>query len=304
MQGPRIISFFIISVLLISPVRASDLGARSFRAEAPDIKSTPSLVVNIPAMEVSLYDSGRLVYRLPIAVGSPIYKTPVGPRFLSTIVWNPWWFPPPSPWAKGAEPTPPGPQNPLGVVKMDMGEAIFLHGTNKEWSIGHPASHGCMRMKNADARNLAWWLQTHLTDKTDPVLLEEYGKKRWQSYTIKLDLPVPVEIQYEVFKMNGDVIEAHPDFYGRVGEREEMVTALLESKGVKMEHVYQAAFEKLLNDSQKRSVEMSLRELFPGTMTEYSPSIPDPVDEVWRVKQNLPKPALYSNLPLNFTFLF
>lgn len=294
MQGPGIIAFFLFLALPASLVKAG----------IPDLKSSPSLVINIPAREVSLYDAGTLVYHFPIAVGSPIYKTPVGPRFLSMIVWNPWWFPPPSPWARGAKPTPPGAQNPLGVVKMDMGEAIFLHGTNNESSIGRPASHGCMRMKNADARNLAWWLQTHLTEKTGPALLEEYGKKRWQSYYVKLDQAVPVEIRYEVFKMNGDVIEAHPDFYGRVSEREEMVTTLLESKGVKMDHVYEAAFEKLLVESQKRSVEMSLKELFPGTVTGYTPLIPDPVDEAWRAKQNLPEPALYSNLPPNFTFLF
>ncbi|MBI2339469.1 MAG: L,D-transpeptidase family protein [Deltaproteobacteria bacterium] len=265
---------------------------------------SPKLIINIPARQVSLYNEDQLIDRFPIAVGSPVYKTPIGPRNLTMIVWNPWWFPPPSPWAKGAKPEPPGPQNPLGVVKMDMGEAIFLHGTNNESSIGRPASHGCMRMKNADARNLAWWLQTHLTEKTNPILLDEYGKKRGQSYTVKLPSPVPVEIEYDVLKITGDTVAAHPDFYGRAGEREKAVETLLETKGLNLQQVYEAAYEKLIRTSEVRSVEVPLKELFPGTLTSCYAPIPDPVDEAWRAKKHLPEPMLYSNLPPNFTFLF
>lgn len=31
---------------------------------------------------------------------------------------------------------------------------IYIHGTNEEWRLGYPASHGCIRMSNADVISL------------------------------------------------------------------------------------------------------------------------------------------------------
>ena len=53
-------------------------------------------------------------------------------------------------WARGREYTPPGPNNPMGRVKLFFMPLYFIHGTPERESIGTPASHGCVRMKNAD----------------------------------------------------------------------------------------------------------------------------------------------------------
>lgn len=44
----------------------------------------------------------------------------------------------------------------LGPAKLDMGDGYLLHGTHlyNEHSIGDAASHGCVRMRNADVRKL------------------------------------------------------------------------------------------------------------------------------------------------------
>jgi lipoprotein-anchoring transpeptidase ErfK/SrfK len=47
------------------------------------------------------------------------------------------------------------PRNPLRVVFMSLGGAIGIHGTSEPWSIGSRASHGCIRMRAGDVRNLA-----------------------------------------------------------------------------------------------------------------------------------------------------
>jgi len=42
---------------------------------------------------------------------------------------------------------PPGPKNPLGKYWIGTsGENLGFHATNRPWSVGHPVSHGCMRM--------------------------------------------------------------------------------------------------------------------------------------------------------------
>ena len=45
---------------------------------------------------------------------------------------------------------------------------IYIHGTNHEHRIGEPASHGCIRMKNADLIELF-----DLIEPGTPVLIEE-----------------------------------------------------------------------------------------------------------------------------------
>ncbi len=42
----------------------------------------------------------------------------------------------------------------LGVFRLYLGDGYGLHGTDEPWSIGHPASHGCVRLRNEDIETL------------------------------------------------------------------------------------------------------------------------------------------------------
>lgn len=112
------------------------------------------LVVRVGASDVRHYD---------IAVGTKAHPTPNGRFGVRHIVWNPAWNPPPEKWAKGKKPTPPGhPKNPMRGVKLFFQEPdYYIHGTNDEDSIGSAASHGCIRMSEADAVELARYLMEH-----------------------------------------------------------------------------------------------------------------------------------------------
>ena len=244
------------------------------------------IVINIPAREMTLFNKGKIVYRFPVAVGSAVYKTPIGSRALGEIIWNPWWLPPNSPWAAGSSPTPPGPGNPLGAVKMDLGGAILLHGTNKEYTVGTPASHGCMRMYNADAKTLAWWIQSRVTDKDDEELLETYAAHRSTSYHVRLENPVPVEIEYEIFGLENALLRSHPDIYGREGNRKEKLLTLFSDMGYSEEQVDSAAVDNLLEKSARGNVELPLREIIPGKWNASRHKISDPVDESWKLKRS------------------
>ena len=68
-----------------------------------------------------------------------------------------WWNPPDSDWAKDAKPAAPGPQNPMGVLKLNLGAyGQYIHGIPKaeEKNLGHHASHGCLRMSNGNVVTL------------------------------------------------------------------------------------------------------------------------------------------------------
>ena len=89
------------------------------------------------------------------AVGQPAYPTPLGTFSIITKVVDPTWTPPNSPWAQGALPIPPGPDNPLGTRWMGISAAnVGIHGTNDPTSIGYSVSHGCIRMQIPDVERL------------------------------------------------------------------------------------------------------------------------------------------------------
>lgn len=221
-------------------------------------KEPVTLKINIPAARLDLYVNGKMAKRYRIAVGMPKYPTPIRDLNISYIIWNPWWLPPDSEWAKDAEKTPPGPGNPLGPVKMLMEDGIRIHGTNAPGSIGRSASHACMRMKSAEAKELAWEIQQRYSEKNDPLLLDTYKKNSRSSYWVKLGQEVPVSIEYKLVERDGDQFQIHPDRYGRGGLQEELEAALGANSGI----VIDKEFLKRLNKKRvKGTLEITLQEL-------------------------------------------
>lgn len=199
----------------------------------------PRLQINVAARQLSLYDHvSKLIKTYPIAVGSSVFRTPVGPREMDQIIWNPWWIPPQSEWAKNDKPTPPGARNPLGPVKMRLGGAILMHGTNKPKSVGNPASHGCMRMFSEDAQELAWYIQQRVTSKNDLQYRQEYAEKRNQSFFVNLDQKIPVKIIYEVVEMKEGQLFVYRDVYGKAGDKKWLIEKTFRENGLAIEKMY------------------------------------------------------------------
>lgn len=108
---------------------------------------TSIVVIRRESKQLRYYEGERLVRTFTVATGQPSYPTPLGTFEIIQMWRNPWWYPPPSPWAKGAKPVPPGPGNPLGTRWMGISSpAVGIHGTPDAASLGYSASHGCIRM--------------------------------------------------------------------------------------------------------------------------------------------------------------
>jgi hypothetical protein len=110
------------------------------------------IVIRRASNRLHLYRGMRPWRVFPVATGQSSYPTPLG-RFRIVVKWrNPWWYPPSSPWAQGLKPVPPGPGNPLGTRWLGLSApGVGIHGTPDAASIGYSASHGCIRMRIADA---------------------------------------------------------------------------------------------------------------------------------------------------------
>ena len=113
------------------------------------------IVIDQSQHSLTLYREGRRPLRFGVAVGQPAYPTPLGTFSVITKVVDPTWTPPDSPWAQGALPIPPGPDNPLGTRWIGISSPnVGIHGTNDPASIGYSVSHGCIRMQIADVERL------------------------------------------------------------------------------------------------------------------------------------------------------
>lgn len=247
------------------PAAKAEPAREEVKQEAPVIAPVPSLPdvsieVNIPATELTLYENDAIKFVKPVAIGSGVYPTPEQESLIKKIEWNPWWYPPASKWAAGASVTPPGPGNPLGLVKMPLSDGILFHGTNKVKSVGQSASHGCMRMYNEDAVEMAWYLQGLFTKKSDPSLLETYNKNRRMTYVVYLDYPVQVKLIYKpVIVRNGKLI-FYKDHYKRLGnKRKAAIMAELVRSGVAMECIDEARVEALADEWPEPKTEVDVR---------------------------------------------
>jgi lipoprotein-anchoring transpeptidase ErfK/SrfK len=134
----------------------------------------PAIVIRRASNELFLYrgsgPKGMLVERkFGVATGMASYPTPLGSFTLVDKQRDPWWYPPDSDWAAGAQPVPPGPGNPLGTRWMGLSEPLIgIHGTPDAASIGYSASHGCIRMLVTEAE----WLFERVGEGTPVFILD------------------------------------------------------------------------------------------------------------------------------------
>ena len=116
------------------------------------------IIVDRGAFRLRFYEHLKLARTYEIAVGMEGLETPAG---LHKIEWeqvNPPWYVPKKAWAGALAGTvvPPGPADPLKARFMSFDGGAGIHGIDpSEYSsIGHDASHGCVRMRIPDVIDL------------------------------------------------------------------------------------------------------------------------------------------------------
>ena len=271
-HGVRIPAFFfvLIGLLLFSFTANSNQLAKSSsssdqlitNSSTEDVYEGPRLRINVPARELYLYDANdKLVKKYKIAVGRSIFPTPIGRRWMNVIVWNPWWIPPKSGWAENDKPTPPGPRNPLGPVKMKLNSAIMIHGTSKPSSIGRAASHGCMRMHSDQAKELARYIQKSMTELIDAELFEKYEDQSRRSFHVNLEQHVPVDIVYEVVEIKGNKLYVYQDIYYRVKDKAKLIVEKLIEKGYDPEDIDMDYVKSWVKKTNNADVSLNISKL-------------------------------------------
>src|SRR5687767_3010028 len=190
------------------------------------------LVLTIPASRIDVFEHGERTRSLDVSVGRRGFETPAGKYRISSVIWNPWWHPPKSEWARGEKPTPPGPGNPMGRVKINFANLYYIHGTPYEDDLGIPASHGCIRIGDKDLQELARLIHKYRTPKVDPDLLATLTENRTMTRNFAVK-PIPFEVQYRLVEVVNNKLVIHPDVYRSAGSdlREEVI-ATLKQEGI------------------------------------------------------------------------
>lgn len=118
--------------------------------------------VDKPAKAVRAFGrNDELVAFYPASIGSSEKPAPSGTYGIRRVVKNPTYRYDPRFEFKGVRAQKklsiaPGPNNPVGVVWIDLTKASYgIHGTPRPEEIGKTQSHGCIRLTNWDALDLA-----------------------------------------------------------------------------------------------------------------------------------------------------
>src|SRR5262249_41388320 len=146
----------------------------------PNVKVTPpgkaaTVLVSKNERSVTALDpQGRILAWYPATIGSTHDPLPIGHWKITGVSKNPpFHYDPDLFWdAKpkdGKATIPPGPNNPVGVVWIDLSRQHYgIHGTPEPPEIGKPQSPGCIRLTNWNA-----WELAGMVSPGTPAILQE-----------------------------------------------------------------------------------------------------------------------------------
>ena len=126
-------------------------------AAAPPASAVTLTVSKSKSILIVADSSGQIVYQAPATTGSEHDPLPIGEWKVTGVVRNPkFHYNPDLFWDADPEhakaTVPAGPNGPVGLVWIDLDKPHYgIHGTPEPGTVGHTASHGCVRLTNWDA---------------------------------------------------------------------------------------------------------------------------------------------------------
>ena len=106
------------------------------------------VLVSIPDRKLAVLEDGEVLAQFPVAVGADSSPSPTGEFQIVNRVSNPTYY-------HAGQVIATGKDNPVGTRWVGLSQKGYgIHGTNAPRSIGHAASHGCIRLRNRDMERL------------------------------------------------------------------------------------------------------------------------------------------------------
>jgi lipoprotein-anchoring transpeptidase ErfK/SrfK len=147
-EAAIILALFTLAVT--SPAFAQ-VGAQAAKPSADPIHRV--VLVSIPDRKLAVIENGNVIATFPVAVGAASSPSPTGEFQIVNRVANPTYYRP-------GLVIPSGKSNPVGTRWVGLSQKGYgIHGTNAPRSVGHAASHGCIRLRNRDIERLFTMVQ-------------------------------------------------------------------------------------------------------------------------------------------------
>lgn len=152
---------------------AAALPSAAQGAQSQKTLSNRTILVSIPDRKLAVLEGDDVVATFPVAVGAAESPSPVGEFEIVSRVSNPTYYHP-------GKVIPSGKDNPLGTRWLGLSQKGYgIHGTNVPSSVGHAASHGCLRLRNRDIERLFTMLRVGdkvvIRDERDDQVAEIFG---------------------------------------------------------------------------------------------------------------------------------
>ena len=220
-----------------------------FEPNQPDIR----LTLNVPSFRLTLWQNGKEVKSYYIGVGKKEHPLYIGDRDATEIIWNPAWIPPDSDWVSEIKSVHPGevikasdPRNPLGKLKIPLGDSYLIHQAAKVTDLGNLVSHGCVRMLRPELYDLAEKIVAARSAPVSPKRIEA-AKRSSRTLVVHLDEPVPVDINYDTLVVEEGVLHVYPDVYGRGTNRPARLRAKLQAANVDVSNLNEKTLKQILS---------------------------------------------------------
>jgi lipoprotein-anchoring transpeptidase ErfK/SrfK len=145
------------------------------------------VLVSIPDRKLAVIEDGNVLATFPVAVGAAWTPSPTGEFQIVSRVANPWYY------HRGSV-VPSGKDNPVGTRWLGLSRPRYgIHGTNAPRSIGHAASHGCIRLRNRDVERLFTMLQVgdsvEIRGERDEQVAQVFGSAADDSTVAAAEVP-------------------------------------------------------------------------------------------------------------------
>jgi lipoprotein-anchoring transpeptidase ErfK/SrfK len=121
--------------------------AQAANPSSPD-SSSRVVLISIPDRKLAVLEGGNVLATFEVAVGAARSPSPTGEFQIVSHVANPIYN-------HCGKVIPSGKDSPVGTRWVGLDRKSYgIHGTNAPRSIGHAASHGCIRLRNRDMERL------------------------------------------------------------------------------------------------------------------------------------------------------
>lgn len=222
------------------------------------------IVVNTPAYRMDVFEQGKLVKSYKIGIGYPEFPLPTGLRKARTIIFNPTWTAPDSPWMASFKDVEPGEKveagsklNPLGLIKIPIGSPSLIHGGKSPAKLGGFASHGCVGLTNTQVQGFAKLLAQIGGANISDADIKAYEKNRTETKDVKLPQAVPVELRYETITVEDGRLHIYRDVYDHDTNTEANLRKVLEAYGVTLDQLSEAERAQVMNALKEMSRDAS-----------------------------------------------